>query len=365
MHSRLSNPAKKQKTETEQVSTEDIEEAMWQVKAAAAKARAKLVSKAKEHFKARNGFECNEEELNEIFNSLRDKMIDEDMAQSSSGSEDEGEEQLTQLQEDIASAFEHVSDLGQEAGKKMRNYFKELWAKETGGAQPTEDETAAMEYNLKHMIYGMVPVEMDTETDDESYEPSELEKESAEADEEETTEKESIKFSFQKQTKVSEEQFEKLVEKFVSEKGRSPTDEEADALLDCFSQKLTDAKIDDDGSDYQTEESEESEDDYSLRHIFLRGPISIVEGVSLEAEEMESEELSDDEQELTVDEKSNAFTYMKELEEADDEDESDESKEEEEEEEQEEEAKGVVAEEPSKAEQALSMKNMTFQQVCA
>lgn len=314
-----SQSSKQQKCEP---STEDLEEAMYQVSKAAAADREKLVEKAKCHFKNRNGREPSESELETVFDTLRESLMDEDAAQSSEDeSDDEG---VDKLQDDIESAFEHCRDLGKEASKKMQEHLKKVWSQENNGAEPSSDETAAVMYHLKHLAFGAVPVEDEAdETDaDEEYEPSELEKDAADEDEETPCEKEECNFDFNSHCEVDEEQFEKMVEKFCESRGREPTEAEADAMLESFSSKFVDATYDEhDDVDYQKEEEPESEDDEEGE-----------EDKSLESDcDMEEEE--SDECEYYAEEQSNAFKYMKEVEEGSDDE-------------------GEEEEEPSKQEQA-------------
>jgi len=287
--------------------TEDLEEAMFQVKKSAANGREHLVSQAKKHFEARNGFQPNSEELADVFNTLRDSMLDSEAAQSSSSDEEEEDaEEMEKMQNDIDSAFENVRDLGREAGKRMQAHLKTLWEKENDGTSPSKDDTDAVIYNLKHMVVGMVTVEDEGHTDDEDYKPSETEQQKAD-EEAESAEKETVAFDFQSSVEVSEEQFEGLVEKFIQEKGRSPTSEEADALLESFSKKFSSATFDEDDSDYEPEKEAESEAEEDLD-----------EDKSL-AEDMDVESEESAEGEFVVEPKSDAFQYMEELEEGSDE----------------------------------------------
>jgi len=297
--------------ESPEISTEDLEEAMTNVKKMALKGRKSLIKKAKALFLSRNGESATEADLENVFNTLRDMVMDEDTAKSSSdeSSDVEEQEELTKIQQDMSSALENARDLGKADGLRMKDYLKKLWAKESNGTEISQDEMEAVLYDLKHKVYGVVVVEEESETEDEDYEPTEEEQTKSVEDKEHPTEQEHVSFDFKPQCVISEETFEKLVSKFIDQKGRSPSSEETDALVASFSTKLSTATFDDaDDSDYEAESSVKSEEDSDM-----------VADNSLEKEDIEMEEgESESEHELTVEPQSDAFQYMEELEEGSD-----------------------------------------------
>jgi len=252
-----------------------------------------------------------------------------DTAKEDDDAEDIVEEdaaELENIQKDIESALEHVRDIGRETAQDMKTHLKKVWSEENNGGEPTKEQAEAVLYHLKHLIMGVVPVESEDEQEEEEYKPSQIEQEeaSAETEADHTAQKEEISFDFENQVAVSEEQLEKLVAKFTEQKGRSPTSEEMDALVESFKTPLTEANLEEEGQD----------EDYSppAEEPAAEEDVELEEDKSLETEEpadaMDCEE-EEEEEVPPVDEQSNAFKYMKELEEGpDDEEEVEETAEE-------------------------------------
>merc|ERR1711890_90871 len=100
----------------------------------------------------------------------------------------------------------------------MHKYLKKLWSEENNGGEPSEDQVQAVLYNMKHLAVGTVPVDLeDPEDEDADYQPTELEQEKAQEDEDYTAEKKDVGFDFYNNVEVTEEQFEAAVGKFTEQ----------------------------------------------------------------------------------------------------------------------------------------------------